>query len=163
MYYSEYETEPREKRMKRKWKGVREVLLEAEQSSGEFQARLEAMGACARDFKNWEDYGKIPPLRKRDVIQWQKEYGLSWFLNCKPGELSRIYQSPGPIFDPEGTEPDYWAWAEGFFAAGFRPGDLAQMTFSYHMTPGRADAGRASSGYRVRCGPGRSGQHGAAD
>jgi len=135
MYYSEYETEPREKRMKRKWKGVREVLLEAEQSSGEFQARLEAMGACARDFKNWDDYGKIPPLRKRDIIQWQKEYGLGWFLNCKPGELSRIYQSPGPIFDPEGSDPDYWAWSEGFFAAGFRPGDLAQMTFSYHMTP----------------------------
>ncbi|BDQ37489.1 phenylacetate--CoA ligase [Pseudodesulfovibrio nedwellii] len=135
MYYSEYETEPREKRMKRKWKGVREVLLEAEQSSGEFQARLETMGACARDFKNWDDYGKIPPLRKRDVIQWQKEYGLGWFLNCKPGQLSRIYQSPGPIFDPEGMDPDYWAWSEGFFAAGFRPGDLAQMTFSYHMTP----------------------------
>ncbi|WP_319541872.1 AMP-binding protein [uncultured Pseudodesulfovibrio sp.] len=135
MYYSEYETEPREKRMKRKWKGVRDVLLEAEQSSGEFQARLEAMGACARDFRSWEDYGKIPPLRKRDIIQWQQEYGLGWFLNCHPGQLSRVYQSPGPIFDPEGTDPDYWAWSEGFFAAGFRPGDLAQMTFSYHMTP----------------------------
>ncbi|BDQ33773.1 phenylacetate--CoA ligase family protein [Pseudodesulfovibrio portus] len=135
MYYSEYETESREKRMKRKWKGVQDVLMEAEQSSGEFRARLNALGACARDFKNFEDYGKIPPLRKKDIIQWQKEHGIGWFLNCKPGELSRIYQSPGPIYDPEGREGDYWAWAEGFFAAGFRPGDLAQMTFSYHMTP----------------------------
>lgn len=135
MYYSEYETESREKRMKRKWKGVQDVLLEAEQSSGEFQARLRALDACARDFKNFEDYGKIPPLRKKDIIGWQKEHGIGWFLNCKPGELSRIYQSPGPIYDPEGAEADYWAWSEGFFAAGFRPGDLAQMTFSYHMTP----------------------------
>lgn len=135
MYYSDYETEPREKRMKRKWKGVRDVLVEAEQSSGEFQTRLNELGACARDFKNFEDYGKIPPLRKKDIITWQAEHGLAWFLNCEPGKLSRIYQSPGPIFDPEGNEADYWAWAEGFFAAGFRPGDLAQMTFSYHMTP----------------------------
>lgn len=135
MYYSEYETEPRERRMKRKWKGVKEVLLEAERSSGEFQTRLKELGACAKDFKNFKDYGTIPPLRKKDLIAWQKEHGLGWFLNCEPGNLGRIYQSPGPIFDPEGSEADYWAWAEGFFAAGFRPGDLAQMTFSYHMTP----------------------------
>jgi len=135
MYYHEYETEPREKRLKRKWKAVKEVLLEAEESSGEFQTRLKEMGACARDFKNWDDYGKIPPLRKKDIIAWQAEHGIGWFLNCQPGQLGRIYQSPGPIFDPEGTEPDYWAWSEGFFAAGFRPGDLAQVTFSYHMTP----------------------------
>lgn len=135
MYYHEYETEPREKRMKRKWKSVKEVLIEAEQSSGEFQARLKDMGASARDFKDFADYGTIPPLRKKDIIAWQAEHGLGWFLNCEPGQLGRIYQSPGPIFDPEGSEPDYWAWSEGFFAAGFRPGDLAQMTFSYHMTP----------------------------
>ena len=135
MYYSEYETEPREKRMKRKWKGVKDVLHAAAEHSGEFQARLEALGACPGDFKDFSDYGKIPPLRKRDIIGMQEEHGLAWFLDREPGQLSRIYQSPGPIFDPEGTEPDYWSWAEGFFAAGFRPGDLAQMTFSYHMTP----------------------------
>ncbi|MDD3311705.1 AMP-binding protein [Pseudodesulfovibrio sp.] len=135
MYYSEYETEPREKRMKRKWKGVREVLQAAATGSGEFRARLKRLGACVGDFKGFEDYGRIPPLRKREIIGLQEEHGLAWFLSREPGRLARIYQSPGPIFDPEGTEPDYWAWAEGFFAAGFRPGDLAQMTFSYHMTP----------------------------
>jgi len=135
MYYTEFETEAREKRMKRKWKGVREVLFEAEKASAEFRNRLSTLGACVKDIKGWEDYGKIPPLRKQDIISWQEEHGLEWFLNCKPGELKRIYQSPGPIFDPEGTEEDYWAWSEGFFAAGFRPGDLAQMTFSYHLTP----------------------------
>jgi len=135
MYYHEYETEPREKRMKRKWKAVREVLLEAERSSGEFRARLERIGACAKDFKSFDDFGRIPVLRKREIIGLQAEHGLQWFLGCEPGQLGRIYQSPGPIFDPEGTDPDYWAWSEGFFAAGFRPGDLAQMTFSYHMTP----------------------------
>lgn len=135
MYYTEYETEPREKRMQRKWKAVKEVLFEAEKGSGEFRARLGEMGACVGDFKNFDDYGNIPVLRKGAIIEWQKKHGLGWFLNGEPGQLSRIYQSPGPIFDPEGREEDYWAWSEGFFAAGFRPGDLAQNTFSYHMTP----------------------------
>jgi phenylacetate-CoA ligase len=135
MYYTEYETEPREKRMKRKWKGVKDVLAAAERSSGEFRERLRALDACARDFKDWDDFARIPPLRKGDLAGRQRERGLGWFLDVEPGELSRIYQSPGPIYDPEGRDPDYWAWSEGFFAAGFRPGDLAQVTFSYHMTP----------------------------
>lgn len=135
MFYTEHETEPREKRMQRKWKSVKEVIYEAEKSSGEFRQRLKDLGACANDFKSFEDYGKIPPLRKKHLIEWQRENGLGKLINCKPGELLRIYQSPGPIYDPEGREDDYWGWSEGFFAAGFRPGDLAQMTFSYHMTP----------------------------
>jgi phenylacetate-CoA ligase len=119
MYYTEYETEPRDKRMKRKWKGVKEVLMAAERASGEFQARLRDLGACAKDFKDWDDYAKIPPLRKKDLIRWQEEHGVGGLLSVKPGELARIYQSPGPVFDPEGRGPDYWAWSEGF---------------SYHMT-----------------------------
>ena len=66
--------------MKRKWKGVKEVLHAAEEHSGEFRSRLADMGACAGDFKNFEDYGKIPPLRKRDLIGLQEEHGLAWFL-----------------------------------------------------------------------------------
>ena len=30
---------------------------------------------------------------------------------------------------------DYWGWTEGFYAVGFRPGDITQITFNYHMTP----------------------------
>lgn len=133
MYYTEYETESRERRMKRKWKGCREVLFQAERSSREFQSRLKKMGACASDFKSFEDYGKIPPLGKQALIRWQKERGFDALIGCAPGELSRIYEVSGAVFGAEGREDDYWAWAEGFFAAGFRPADVAQMTFSYQM------------------------------
>ncbi|MDO9083250.1 MAG: AMP-binding protein, partial [Humidesulfovibrio sp.] len=92
-------------------------------------------GLTLRDLDSLTAYGALPPLRKKELISLQAERGLDWLLTCKPGQLRRIYQSPGPIFDPEGTEQDYWGWAEGFFAAGFRPGDLVQMTFSYHLTP----------------------------
>jgi phenylacetate-CoA ligase len=49
---------------------------------------------------------------------------------------ARVYQSPGPIYEPEGAGPDYWRMARAMFAAGFRAGDLVHNSFSYHLTPG---------------------------
>ena len=46
-----------------------------------------------------------------------------------------MFQSPGPIYEPEGTAADYWRMARAIWAAGFRPGDLAHCSFSYHLTP----------------------------
>ena len=50
--------------------------------------------------------------------------------------MPRLYASPGPIYEPEGTGRDYWRTARAMFAAGFRAGELAHNAFSYHMTPG---------------------------
>jgi phenylacetate-CoA ligase len=48
----------------------------------------------------------------------------------------RVYQSPGPIYEPEGDAADYWRMSRAMFAAGFRAGDLVHNSFSYHLTPG---------------------------
>ena len=50
--------------------------------------------------------------------------------------MRRVYASPGPIYEPEGTAVDYWRTARALYAAGFRAGDLVHNAFSYHMTPG---------------------------
>jgi phenylacetate-CoA ligase len=47
----------------------------------------------------------------------------------------RVFQSPGPIYEPEGSAPDYWRFGRALFAAGFRAGDLVHNSFSYHLTP----------------------------
>jgi phenylacetate-CoA ligase len=52
------------------------------------------------------------------------------------GSFARLFISPGPIFEPEGTEHDVWRSARSLFAAGFRKGDIVINTFSYHLTPG---------------------------
>jgi phenylacetate-CoA ligase len=49
--------------------------------------------------------------------------------------LSRVFASPGPIYDPEGRGQDWWRFARVLFATGFRAGDLVHNTFSYHFTP----------------------------
>ena len=47
----------------------------------------------------------------------------------------RVFQSPGPIYEPEGAAADYWRFGRALFAAGFRAGDLVHNSFSYHLTP----------------------------
>jgi len=50
----------------------------------------------------------------------------------------RVFQSPGPIYEPEGCSGDFERVARAMFAADFRPGDLVHNSFSYHLTPAGA-------------------------
>jgi phenylacetate-CoA ligase len=50
----------------------------------------------------------------------------------------RVFQSPGPLYEPQGPGGDPWRMARALHAAGFRPGDLVHNTFSYHLTPAGA-------------------------
>ena len=135
MYYHDLETESRNKRSKRKWRALSTLLEKAWLYSNEFRTRMKEAGLGEKDIRSLEDFSRIPVLRKKEIIRLQADKGLDWLLTREIGELRRIYQSPGPIFDPEGMDEDYWGWAEGFYAAGFRPKDVVQMTFSYHLTP----------------------------
>ena len=49
--------------------------------------------------------------------------------------MPRVFCSPGPIYEPEGIRGDYWRMARALYAAGFRAGDLAHNSFSYHFVP----------------------------
>ena len=49
--------------------------------------------------------------------------------------MPRVFGSPGPIYEPEGTARDYWRMARAIYAAGFRPGELIHNAFSYHFVP----------------------------
>jgi len=79
---------------------------------------------------------KLPLTRKHDLIAQQKSNPPFGGLNAVGLEnMSRLFQSPGPIFEPQG-EGDFWRGARAFYAAGFRAGDLVHNSFSYHLTPG---------------------------
>ncbi|MCC6471448.1 MAG: AMP-binding protein [Alphaproteobacteria bacterium] len=79
---------------------------------------------------------RLPVTRKSSLIGAQKDAPPFAGLNATaPGDLQRIFMSPGPIFDPEGRRPDWWRLARALFAAGFRRGDVVHNCFSYHLTP----------------------------
>jgi len=61
---------------------------------------------------------------------------LGWRALPRARNAQRVFQSPGPIYDPESAARDYWRLARALFAAGLREGDLVHNCFSYHLTPG---------------------------
>nr|WP_314704711.1 AMP-binding protein [uncultured Comamonas sp.] len=49
--------------------------------------------------------------------------------------MPHVFASPGTIYEPEGTRPDYWRMTRAIYAAGFRSGELIHNCFSYHFVP----------------------------
>jgi len=79
----------------------------------------------------------LPVLRKASLKQSQVDNPpFSGFTIGGNEQLGRVFMSPGPIYEPMGSEADPWGSARALFAAGFRSGDLVHNCFSYHLTPG---------------------------
>jgi phenylacetate-CoA ligase len=79
---------------------------------------------------------RLPLTRKSDLAELQKLSPPLGGLNATAlGKLAKIFVSPGPVYEPEGSASDWWRTARALFAAGFRPGDLLINTFAYHFTP----------------------------
>ncbi|NML60420.1 phenylacetate--CoA ligase [Massilia sp. RP-1-19] len=78
----------------------------------------------------------LPITRKSDLKTLQKDPMPFGGLNTTPlSDMSRVFISPGPIFDPEGRGQDWWRFARPLYAGGVRNGGLLQNCFSYHFTP----------------------------
>lgn len=79
---------------------------------------------------------QCPVTRKSDLKDLQHAALPFGGLNSTPvNQLSRIFMSPGPIFDPEGRGEDWWRFARPLYALGLRSGDIVQNCFAYHFTP----------------------------
>jgi phenylacetate-CoA ligase len=105
---------------------------------------------------------KLPVLKKGDLKELQgREPPFGGLATSATRALSRMFMSPGPIFEPEGFGEDWWRSARALFAAGFRKGDIVHNTFAYHLTPGGwiMDAGaRALGCIVIAAGPGNTEQ-----
>ncbi len=105
--------------------------------SPNFRCRMETAALTPAAIKGIEDLAHLPVLKKSSLPQLQRQDPpFGGLLAVHLSEVSRIYQSPGPIYEPEGRQSDYWRMARAFYAGGFRPGDVVQVTFAYHLTPG---------------------------
>ncbi|MCE2832056.1 MAG: AMP-binding protein [Oxalobacteraceae bacterium] len=93
-------------------------------------------GVIAGDINDRAALAQIPVTRKSALKDLQQAIPPFGGLNTTPtAQLSRIFMSPGPIFDPEGRGGDWWRYARPLHALGARSGDLIQNCFAYHFTP----------------------------
>ncbi len=115
---------------------VREVVAYGYSHAPAFRARMEAVSLTPEAITTTADLGKLPILPKEELARIQRQGpDLGGMLTVPLSRLRRVFQSPGPIFDPEPDQPDSWRWGPAFRAAGFGQGDLVLNCFGYHLTP----------------------------
>ena len=109
------------------------LITRAQQASG-WAAILN--GVNPQDITSRAALAQLPVTRKSELKEMQKAALPFGGLTVTPvKQLSRIFMSPGPIFDPEGRGEDWWRYARPLHALGVRGGDLIQNCFAYHFTP----------------------------
>jgi phenylacetate-CoA ligase len=108
------------------------------------------------------ELAKLPVMRKSMLKDLQAVHRpLGGLASVQPGAVGRIFSSPGPIYEPEGTAENWWRAARALYASGFRSTDVVHNTFAYHLTPGGwiMDSGARAIGCTViPAGPGNTEQ-----
>jgi phenylacetate-CoA ligase len=114
-------------------------VAHAQQSTRAFARILE--GVDAARVASRQALARLPVTRKHELLEQQKAQRATdpfggFAAQVRGPAMPRIFASPGPIYEPDGSTRDYWRVGRAMFAAGFRSGDLVHNAFSYHMTPG---------------------------
>jgi phenylacetate-CoA ligase len=105
-------------------------------------------GVVASEVRSMAALASLPVTRKSELLERQKAQraidplggysNIGWRSLRQLSGARRVFQSPGPIYEPEGQAPDHWRVARAMAAAGFEAGDLIHNSFSYHLTPAGA-------------------------
>jgi phenylacetate-CoA ligase len=125
------------------------ALLRRAQGTPAGAERLGRVDAAAITTR--QAFAKLPVLRKTELHERQKTQraatpwdplggcsAIGWRGMLAAQGARRVFQSPGPIYEPEGHGTDPFRMARAIWAAGFRAGDLIHCSFSYHLTPAGA-------------------------
>ncbi len=116
---------------------LRTIIEYAHRHSPRAREIFRGAGIAPEDIRTIRDVEKLPITEKTSLITLQKkEPPFGGLLTTPHNRLRKIYLTPGPIFVPEAKQSRYWRWETAFYAAGFRKGDIVQVTLSYHLTPG---------------------------
>ena len=119
-------------------------IAHAQQLSAAFAEILRGVNAASINTRT--ALAQLPVTRKYALLERQQAQraqdpfggfaAIGWKGLLRSSGARRVYQSPGPIYEPEGQAVDYWRAARAMAAAGFAAGDLVHNCFSYHLTPG---------------------------
>ena len=114
---------------------VFEILRPAAQSVPALAARLGEAGLVPDDLVDVSALDRVPVLSKDELVDLQAKDPPFGGLLTPGATVRRIFQSPGPLYEPEPDEPDAWRAAPALEAAGFHSGDTVLNCFGYHLSP----------------------------
>ncbi len=79
---------------------------------------------------------ELPVLRKSDLATRQSDaMPFGGLTTLAASGFDRLFQSPGPIYEPAKVSKDWWRLGRFLHAAGVGPDDVIQNCFGYHLTP----------------------------
>ncbi|KIN75192.1 Phenylacetate--CoA ligase [Sulfitobacter noctilucae] len=112
--------------------------LETRSADARAAAQLDALNAQLahagiKALGSLEELSQLPVLRKSDLTAAQKVQPP--FGGIKVQNISHVFQSPGPIYEPGGSGPDWFRMGRFLHAAGLGAEDTVQNCFGYHLTP----------------------------
>lgn len=116
---------------------VGDVVRRAASAVPAFAERVHSAGLSVDDLASGH-LARLPILTKDDVLARQQEAPPFGGMLAEGAAVRRVFQSPGPIYEPELDEPDPWRWAPALTAAGIGRGDVVLNCFGYHLSPAGA-------------------------
>jgi len=133
-FFDNLETQSGTDRQKYLDKKLKEKISYSYDKAPAVKKLLDKAGINPKDIRTVKDLEKLPITRKTDLLEMQKSSLPFGGVLAMPLEnVERIFISPGPIYE---IQPSSMKWfAKSFWAAGFRKGDIAVNTFTYHMSP----------------------------
>ena len=115
---------------------LQQIVQHAYANAPAIREKFDSSRVKPGDIKTVRDLEKLPITHKHDLAELQqKDPPFGGFLGVPMDRVKRICMSPGPIYEPEDIQSRNDRWTQAFFAAGFRKGDIGQITFSYHLVP----------------------------
>ena len=130
------------------------VVSEAARRVPVFATRLADSGLAPGDVDSVAALDRLAILRKDELVELQSASPPFGGLLAPDATVRRIFQSPGPLYEPELGVDDPWGWTPALRAAGFGPDDLVLNAFGYHLTPAGAMLEQAAFTLGARVVPG---------
>jgi phenylacetate-CoA ligase len=117
---------------------VRDLVGTADGWVQGFAQRLKQAGLTPSELSDVASLDRLPVLRKDELLDLQEQDPPFAGFLAPAARPRRIFQSPGPMYEPDLGGPDPWRWVPALRAAGFTEEDVVFNAFSYHLSPAGA-------------------------
>ena len=118
------------------YREIAKAYAKAARVAAGLKARFDDAGFDLSKVSSLADLSQLPVMKKEELLTLQRENPpFGGFLAVDPKEVSRIYVSPGPIFEPSLPGVGGHGLDLLFRSAGITSADIILNTWAYHLVP----------------------------
>ena len=120
----------------RVYREIGKAYSDASQVASGLKARFDAADFDPAGISSLAGLSQLPVMKKEELLMLQRANPpFGGFLATDPRKLSRIYVSPGPIFEPSLAGGGGHGLDLLFRSAGMTSDDIMLNTWAYHLVP----------------------------